>query len=147
VHTLIPNIDALQRHLAQFARICSATEVVLFEKSTFLVISRSTQQVDPDDEADVSSASGFSDSASNGPGDSSISELHGPAVPTNKGKLSPERFEKISELIKNLKSSCAKIQAQFQGLEIRGATYTAYLDLLTAHTYVMVIVADPRIRE
>ena len=41
----------------------------------------------------------------------------------------------------------SKLQAQFQGLEIRGATYTAYLDLLTSNTYVMVIVADPRIRE
>ncbi|KDN40171.1 hypothetical protein K437DRAFT_258755 [Tilletiaria anomala UBC 951] len=171
VHALIPNIATLERHLAQFARICSAAEVVLFEKSTFLVISRSTQQPDVDSNIETPGSNGADADASatsmcskagneaaelgashpsastSSIGSSSTSELHGAAVSTQKGrKLSPERFEKISELIKNLKSSCAKLQAQFQGLEIRGATYTAYLDLLTTNTYVMVIVADPRIQ-
>ncbi len=181
VHTLIPNVATLERHLAQFARVCSAAEVVLFEKSTFLVISRSTQQPPPDDSTSSNSIrpSSAHDSAADAADSSAVSEVHGGPVPYSgpnggasssssrdvgglngkasdsdggesapqKAQLSAERFEKISELIKNLKSSCAKLQAQFQGLEVRGASYTAYLDLLTANTYVMVIVADPRIRE
>ncbi|TRM58584.1 Gtr1/RagA G protein conserved region-domain-containing protein [Schizophyllum amplum] len=42
VHTLIPNAPTLSKHLTTFARACSATEVVLFERTTFLVIATST---------------------------------------------------------------------------------------------------------
>ena len=42
VHTLIPNAAVLSKHLTTFARACSATEVVLFERTTFLVIATST---------------------------------------------------------------------------------------------------------
>ncbi|THH17120.1 hypothetical protein EW146_g3627 [Bondarzewia mesenterica] len=43
VHTLIPNAAVLTRHLTTFAEACSATEVILFERTTFLVIATSTQ--------------------------------------------------------------------------------------------------------
>ncbi|KAF7311292.1 Ras-related GTP binding A [Mycena kentingensis (nom. inval.)] len=42
VHTLIPNASVLSKHLTMFATACSATEVVLFERTTFLVIATST---------------------------------------------------------------------------------------------------------
>ncbi|KIY50771.1 hypothetical protein FISHEDRAFT_38097 [Fistulina hepatica ATCC 64428] len=42
VHTLIPNATSLSRHLTVIAKACSATEVVLFEKTTFLVIATSS---------------------------------------------------------------------------------------------------------
>lgn len=42
VSSLIPNIHMLEKHLATFARRANACEVVLFEKATFLVISRYT---------------------------------------------------------------------------------------------------------
>jgi Ras-related GTP-binding protein A/B len=42
VHTLIPNAAILSKHLTTFAEACSATEVVLFERTTFLVIATST---------------------------------------------------------------------------------------------------------
>jgi Ras-related GTP-binding protein A/B len=42
VHTLIPNAAVLSKHLSIFAEACSATEVVLFERTTFLVIATST---------------------------------------------------------------------------------------------------------
>ncbi|KAG6837253.1 hypothetical protein H0H93_012258 [Arthromyces matolae] len=42
VHTLIPNATVLSRHLATFAAACSATEVILFERTTFLVIATSS---------------------------------------------------------------------------------------------------------
>jgi len=41
VHTLIPNAPVLTKHLTTFAEACSATEVVLFERTTFLVIATS----------------------------------------------------------------------------------------------------------
>ena len=38
VHILLPNVEILKAKLAAFCDACSADEVVLFEKSTFLVI-------------------------------------------------------------------------------------------------------------
>ncbi|CAG8460294.1 5943_t:CDS:2 [Cetraspora pellucida] len=48
VHSLIPNVRLLESHLQNFAAICEADEVVLFERTTFLVISRSTRIEHPD---------------------------------------------------------------------------------------------------
>jgi len=42
VNTLIPNAQNLSRHLRIFAEACSATEVILFERATFLVIATSS---------------------------------------------------------------------------------------------------------
>ncbi|PHJ23069.1 ras-related gtp binding a family protein [Cystoisospora suis] len=38
--TLVPNAVELEKHLGRLCELCSADEVVLFEKSTFLVVSR-----------------------------------------------------------------------------------------------------------
>jgi Ras-related GTP-binding protein A/B len=48
VHSLIPNINTLENHLQKFSNICSADEVVLFEKATFLVISHVNKKDHPD---------------------------------------------------------------------------------------------------
>lgn len=56
------------------------------------------------------------------------------------------RFEKISNIIKQFKLSCSKSQAHFQSMEVRNSTFTAFVDFLTANTYVMVIQSDPSIR-
>ncbi|KIJ69137.1 hypothetical protein HYDPIDRAFT_80087 [Hydnomerulius pinastri MD-312] len=42
VNTLIPNAQNLSKHLRIFAEACSATEVILFERTTFLVIATSS---------------------------------------------------------------------------------------------------------
>jgi Ras-related GTP-binding protein A/B len=42
VYSLIPNMQDLEKHLNSFCSICSADEVVLFERATFLVISHAT---------------------------------------------------------------------------------------------------------
>ncbi|KAI0269955.1 Gtr1/RagA G protein conserved region-domain-containing protein [Gloeopeniophorella convolvens] len=42
VHTIIPNAAVLSKHLTTFAQACSATEAVLFERTTFLVIATSS---------------------------------------------------------------------------------------------------------
>ncbi|KAH8099522.1 Gtr1/RagA G protein conserved region-domain-containing protein [Cristinia sonorae] len=42
VHTLIPNVSVLTKHLTTLADACSATEVIMFERTTFLVIATSS---------------------------------------------------------------------------------------------------------
>jgi hypothetical protein len=44
VYSLIPNVRDLETHLREFADMCDADEVVLFERSTFLVISNATRR-------------------------------------------------------------------------------------------------------
>ena len=39
VYSLIPNVEVLKSQLTEFASICGAEEIVLFERATFLVIS------------------------------------------------------------------------------------------------------------
>ncbi|KAH8994396.1 Gtr1/RagA G protein conserved region-domain-containing protein [Lactarius hatsudake] len=48
VHTIIPNAAVLSKHLTTFARACSATEAILFERTTFLVIATSSSPDGPD---------------------------------------------------------------------------------------------------
>lgn len=48
VNTLIPNARNLNKHLRIFAEACSATEVILFERATFLVIATSSTSDAPD---------------------------------------------------------------------------------------------------
>ena len=43
VNSLIPNVELLRTQLDDFSSICSADEVVLFERATFLVISHITK--------------------------------------------------------------------------------------------------------
>lgn len=55
------------------------------------------------------------------------------------------RFERISNMIKQFKLSCGKIQAQLQGMEVRNSRFTSFIDLFTANTYIMVVMTDPEI--
>lgn len=56
------------------------------------------------------------------------------------------RFEKISNIIKQFKLSCNKTHSQFQGMEVRNSQFASYIDLLTANTYIMVVLGDPSIQ-
>eukprot|EP01104_Vermistella_antarctica_P002039 TRINITY_DN1219_c0_g2_i1.p2 TRINITY_DN1219_c0_g2~~TRINITY_DN1219_c0_g2_i1.p2 ORF type:complete len:331 (+),score=101.24 TRINITY_DN1219_c0_g2_i1:211-1203(+) len=56
------------------------------------------------------------------------------------------RFEKISNIIKQFKLSCSKSAAQFQNMEIRNSKFTAFIDLFTTQTYIMVILSDSTIQ-
>lgn len=55
------------------------------------------------------------------------------------------RFEKISNIIKQFKLSCSKLAASFQSMEVRNATFAAFIDMFTSNTYVMVVMSDPTI--
>jgi Ras-related GTP-binding protein A/B len=102
VYALVPNVQRLEKSLTKFCDICQADEAVLFEKSTFLVISQA-QMVDHPD-------------------------VH--------------RFEKISNIIKQFKLSCSKSQAQFQSMQVKSKTFTAFIYAFTANTYIMVIMSN-----
>jgi len=65
---------------------------------------------------------------------------------TRKEHNDVHRFEKISNIIKQFKLSCSKSQSQFQAMEVRTANFTAFIDILTGNTYVMVIMSDPAIQ-
>lgn len=49
VHSLIPNAGLIEKQLDEFGKAVRATEVVLFERATFLVISHSTSREHKDD--------------------------------------------------------------------------------------------------
>jgi hypothetical protein len=128
VHTLIPNAAVLSKHLTTFAEACSATEVVLFERTTFLVIATSSPVVPPP----ISSAQS--------PNRSAVEQDH---LITH--QLDPTRYERTSELIKAFKHSCSRVREEFHSLEMELYDFTAVLDEMTRNTYVLIVVHDPTI--
>ncbi|SPO19879.1 related to GTR1 - GTP-binding protein [Ustilago trichophora] len=187
VQTQIPALSVLERHLKQLADTCSANEVVVFERNTFLVITKATsttntttsnnsglgssssQSVGYTYEEEEEGMEGFRDtqgrlSSSNllplGSGfitctsslDPNPTFSHPQHVSTSTTTmLDPERFEKVSELIKNFKLSCQKLpaktsQCEFQAVELKAPNFTAYIDSLTSNTYIMILLTDPSIQ-
>jgi Ras-related GTP-binding protein A/B len=117
VHSLIPNINQIESNLNKFCEVCSADEVVLFEKATFLVISHAHTKQHRD--------------------------VH--------------RFEKISNIIKQFKLSCSKIQSQFapgtvgngdgfSAMRVRNSNFTALIEEFTTNTFIMVISSDDSVQ-
>ena len=56
------------------------------------------------------------------------------------------RFEKISNIIKQYKLTCGKTQARFKSMEVKNSSFTAFVDMFTVNTYIMVIMSNPRIQ-
>ncbi|PVU86989.1 hypothetical protein BB561_006489 [Smittium simulii] len=52
-YKLIPNITMIENQLKQFRQLCGASRVVMFEKSTFLVVSHTQEHGKPNPEDDV----------------------------------------------------------------------------------------------
>ena len=85
VHSLIPNVQLLKGQLECLRQICKADEVVLFERATFLVICSASAE-----------RKGVGDAGEGGGSSVAVgSEL---------------RFEKVSNIIKQFKLSCARAQ-------------------------------------
>jgi Ras-related GTP-binding protein A/B len=175
VHSLIPNAPALRRHLTTFARACGATEVVLFERTTFLVVATSAIAPPPAGAApDVdalaprsgpasparatpssrlsaaSDGTGGSVSASAGTvgaGASGGDGDLGEDDPAAAHGLDPVRYERTSELIKAFKHACVRVRADWRALVFEFPEFTAVLDELTKNMYVLVVVHDPTIGE
>jgi len=55
------------------------------------------------------------------------------------------RFEKISNIIKQFKLSCNKMQSFFRSIEVRNSSFAAYIELFTANMYIMVVMSDPQV--
>lgn len=126
VYSLIPNVDLLESQLRDFSQICAADEVVLFERATFLVISHTSTLGYVLDSVGSSLYVG-----SNLPFRCICRAEH----------YDSHRFERISNIIKQFKISCSKSQSQFRGMEVRNSHFTAYIDMFTGNTYIMVIMA------
>ncbi|WFD29333.1 GTP-binding protein gtr1 [Malassezia sp. CBS 17886] len=154
INTLVFDVDRIGAELAQLANRCSASEVILFEKATFLVMAHHTNVVAASAPRELLAHGWVS---SHGGGDTDTEEvlLEGlplsmlpgavtrPLAPT---MLADDRYERISELVKHFKIACLADQHHVQALELRTSTFLAYLDVLTPSTYIMVIVANPCIQ-
>lgn len=119
VCSLIPNMNLFNSSLLKLNNILDANEIILFEKTTFLVISSTASiqhQMQLQSSAD---AAGTPDA------------------------LDPKRFEKISNIIKTYKQSTSKLRANFQNLVIRGSNGSQfYIDILTDNLFIMIVLKD-----
>ncbi|KAF8509684.1 rraga protein [Gautieria morchelliformis] len=121
VHNLIPNAPILAQHLSILGEACGATEVVLFERTTFLVIATSS------------------------PAEQTSSDLSTESADDGRLAMEPSRYERTSELIKGFRHSCSRLREEFHSLEMELPGFTAVLDELTRNTYIMIVVHDPAI--
>lgn len=99
VCSLIPNMNQYEENLTNLQKIIEAQEIILFEKTTFLVI--------------CSSNNGklISNGNNNFITNTSSDE-------NNFEKLDPKRYEKISNIMKNFKQSSTKLKSQFKQLNL-----------------------------
>lgn len=54
------------------------------------------------------------------------------------------RFERISNIIKQFKISCAKTQVHFQSLEVKSSNFIAFINMITKNLYIMVVMVGPK---
>jgi len=55
------------------------------------------------------------------------------------------RFEKISNIVKQFKLSCAKVETSFRSIQVKNAMFSATIEPFLQHSFVMVVVSDPKI--
>jgi len=65
---------------------------------------------------------------------------------TQKEHADVHRYEKISNIIKQFKLSCSKTQAQFKSMEVKNKNFTAFIDVFTTNTYIMIILTNSDIQ-
>lgn len=119
VCSLIPNMNLFNNNLIKFNQILDAEEIILFEKTTFLVIS-STSSIKQQKQPDLQ----------------------------DEETLDPKRFEKISNIIKTYKQSISKLRTNFHNLVIRGSNGTHfYIDILTDNLFIMIVLKDKQLTD
>ncbi|KAF7901077.1 hypothetical protein EAF00_003298 [Botryotinia globosa] len=108
IHDLVPNLGEIERHLSSLGSIIEAEEVLLFERSSFLVVSSWTSP-------------------------------EGEANPTT------DRFERLSNIIKNFKQSTSrytgtpKSAEQFSLFELKMPNFSMFVVKFTTNTYLAAI--------
>lgn len=113
--------------MVKFNKILDAEEIILFEKTTFLVIS---------------STSGLTNQEHN-THNQTIQLLESQLSQGQVSDLDPKRFEKISNIIKTYKQSISKLRTNFTNLIIRGSNGNHfYIDYLTDNMFIMIILKD-----
>ena len=120
----------LETGLNNFATILDSDEVLLFERATFLVRHQYPQSPHVPTHPHLPF--------------SPCSQVIAKAV--RRPHTDVHRFEKISNIVKQFKLSCSKLQAQFQSMEVRNSCFASFIDVFTPNTYIMVIMSDPEIR-
>lgn len=124
VCSLIPNMNLFNSNLLKFNQVLDAEEIILFEKTTFLVISSTASIQKQLQRQNASELSGTTES------------------------LDPKRFEKISNIIKTYKQSISKLRTNFHNLVIRGSNGTHfYIDVLTDNLFIMIVLKDRDVQE
>lgn len=95
VCSLIPNMNQYEENLTNLQKIIEAQEIILFEKTTFLVIcsSNNGKLITNGKNATAANENSFE-------------------------KLDPKRYEKISNIMKNFKQSSTKLKSQFKQLNL-----------------------------
>lgn len=117
VSTLNPHVAALSTYLSRLAELCSATEVVLFERTTMLVISQSSRSESNLDAADQ----------------------HGEHFVSLPSDWPEDRFAKISQAIKLFRVGCKRLKSEFQTMEVKQHSYTAIFDVFTPKTFILLV--------
>jgi len=149
VHTLVPNAQDLTNHLDEFVEACSAVEAVIFEKTTMLLIAWSSQAGDffSKDDLDDGDGADFANGAGGAEDDDEDIDDQDALGVDARPVLPPDRFEKISEIIKRWKYTLAnhKMGFAFQNWVQEWSNFTAVLESLTPNTYILVIATDPDI--
>ncbi|GAA5875000.1 hypothetical protein JCM3774_000469 [Rhodotorula dairenensis] len=122
---LMPSLSSLRTHLNHFLDLSGASEIVLFERTTFLVIS-SVTRAPPQKRI---------------PSDGGVGEpARGTDEDEDESKQWDERrFERISTMVKAFKLGCSKIRSPFSSLAVSTRHYTAVLDALSPETYILVV--------
>ncbi|EJS42482.1 gtr1p [Saccharomyces arboricola H-6] len=115
VCSLIPNMSNHQSNLKKFKEIMNALEIILFERTTFLVICSSNGE--------------NSDGDDDGSADNNV-------------LLDPKRFEKISNIMKNFKQSCTKLKSGFKTLILNN---NIYVSELSANMVCFIVLKDMNI--
>jgi Ras-related GTP-binding protein A/B len=122
VATLNPHAASLSTYLTRFARMCNTSEVVLFEKTTLLVISQSKTRGDGRSTSQITAVSEDS--------------------PDGAEAWPEDRFAKISQAIKLFRVGCKRLKSEFTSMEIKQHSYTAIFDAFTPKTYILVVSTD-----
>ncbi|TIB18970.1 hypothetical protein E3P92_00268 [Wallemia ichthyophaga] len=149
VTKLLPSSGKMSSALAHFASTTHAAEVVLFERSTFLVIGKTTLRKDGE-EWDLEGGDEWEcececDCDCEQEREQEHHQHHHSHpnqythIPTRNLTISRHRFEQISQLIKAFKQSCAKLNNQFNSMQLTEMDYNAVLEPLTINTYILVI--------
>ena len=167
VCAFLPHREALQTGLAQFGEVCEAVEVVLFERATFLVIASATAEDIAASASSPSTRRQRRASSSSSSLDSADTDEHPereavgmrswwrrPAKRVDPLASQPpasaptamtpplvnlNRFEKVSNIVKQFKLCCFKASTQFRSLEISHPDMVLVLDGLTDSTYLLVV--------